>query len=176
MMFCGCPARTARAFLRKQTMFIPIHDANTLKHINRPYVNYAIIATNIIIWLIFVSPAIVDPETAKRAAISFGFIPSVVNQISQLPAEFIIIPEKFTYISYAFLHADFMHLAGNMLFIWVFGDNIEDAMGHLRYIVFYLLCAAGAAFFHGLVAQNSNSPLAILGTQWNKRSRIILKM
>ena len=140
-------------------MFIPLHDANTLKHISHPYVNYILIAANIIIWVISASPAIVDPETAKRAAISFGFIPSVVNNLAELPAEFIVIPEKLTYISYAFLHAHFMHLAGNMLFIWVFGDNIEDAMGHLRYIAFYLLCAAGAAFSHGLVAQNSNAPL-----------------
>ncbi|PCI05935.1 MAG: rhomboid family intramembrane serine protease [Hyphomicrobiales bacterium] len=140
-------------------MFIPLHDANNLKHISHPYVNYAIIAVNIIIWLISASPAIVDPETAKRAAISFGFIPSVVNNLAELPLEFVVIPEKLTYVSYAFLHANFMHLAGNMLFIWVFGDNIEDAMGHLRYIFFYLLCAAGAAFFHALVAQNSNAPL-----------------
>ena len=140
-------------------MFIPLHDANTLKHISHPYVNYILIAANIIIWVISASPAIVDPETAKRAAISFGFIPSVVNNLAELPVEFIVIPEKLTYVSYAFLHANFMHLAGNMLFIWVFGDNIEDAMGHFRYIIFYLLCAAGAAFFHGLVAQNSNAPL-----------------
>ena len=140
-------------------MFIPLHDANTLKTIHFPYVNYAFIAINIIVWLFFASTTFIDAETAKWAAISFGFIPSVVNNIAELPVEFAVIPEKLTYVTYTFLHADFMHLAGNMLFIWVFGDNIEDAMGHLRYIVFFLLCAAGAALFHGMVAENSNAPL-----------------
>lgn len=68
-------------------------------------------------------------------------------------------PEGATYITYAFLHADFWHLAGNMVFLWVFGDNIEDAMGHIRFLVFYLLCAAAGAYAHGLLDPTSQAPL-----------------
>ncbi|TJW44469.1 MAG: rhomboid family intramembrane serine protease, partial [Mesorhizobium sp.] len=62
-------------------------------------------------------------------------------------------------LTYSFLHADIFHLGGNMLFLWVFGDNVEDALGHVRYLVFYLLCAVGGAFFQGLVAWDSQVPL-----------------
>jgi membrane associated rhomboid family serine protease len=64
-----------------------------------------------------------------------------------------------TYVTYAFLHGDFFHLAGNMLFLWVFGDNVEDALGHFRFLIFYLLCAAGGAVVHGWIAPASQVPL-----------------
>ena len=57
-------------------------------------------------------------------------------------------PERFTLITYMFLHGSWIHLLGNMLFLWVFGDNIEDAMGHLRFIMFYLMCGIFAAVLH----------------------------
>ena len=69
------------------------------------------------------------------------------------------IPEHFTPISYMFLHGGWMHLIGNMLFLWVFGDNVEDAMGHLPFIVFYLLCGILAGYAHSLMAPSSPSPL-----------------
>ena len=53
----------------------------------------------------------------------------------------------------------FFHMATNMLFLWVFGDNIEDALGHVRFLVFYLLCAAAGAFAHGLLEPGSQAPL-----------------
>ena len=71
----------------------------------------------------------------------------------------IVVPDYLTYITYAFLHGDFMHLAGNMLFLWVFGDNVEDALGHFRFLVFYLLCAIAGAFLHGIVDTSSQVPL-----------------
>ena len=60
--------------------------------------------------------------------------------------DLVIIPAELSYLTYAFLHADILHLGGNMLFLWVFGDNVEDALGHFRFLVFYLLCAAAGAF------------------------------
>ena len=72
--------------------------------------------------------------------------------MADLPPELVVVPEDLTYLTYAFLHADIFHLGGNMLFLWVFGDNVEDAMGHFRFLLFYLLCAAGGAFFHGFMA------------------------
>lgn len=140
-------------------MFIPLHDTNPLQNIRLHYVTLGIIAANILIWIFLGTPAISSPDIAKSASISFGFIPSVANHLRVLPAEYFILPEWANYVTYAFLHADFMHLAGNMLFLWVFADNVEDAMGHWRFLAFYALCAAGAAWMHGLVLPASDSPL-----------------
>src|SRR5690606_37453976 len=63
------------------------------------------------------------------------------------------------YVTYSFLHGDLLHLAGNMLFLWVFGDNVEDALGHIRYLVFYLSCTAAGAAVHGMILPESQSPL-----------------
>jgi membrane associated rhomboid family serine protease len=58
-----------------------------------------------------------------------------------------------------FLHGGFLHVAGNMLYLWIFGNNIEDAMGHLRFTVFYALCGTAAAFSHALPNSHSNIPM-----------------
>ncbi len=140
-------------------MFIPIHDANSLERIRLHYVTLAIIAANIIIWLMMVTPAVIGPDGAQAVMISYGFIPTVANYGAELPVDLLRIPAELSYVSYAFLHTDFMHLAGNMLFIWVFGDNVEDAMGHMKYLLFYVACAAAAALLHGFAFPQSNGPL-----------------
>lgn len=140
-------------------MFIPLHDANSLSHIKLQYVTLAIIAVNILIWLVMGTPAILSEEAVKAAIYSYGFIPAVANGYETLPVNLDILPPAATYLSYAFLHGDFMHLAGNMLFVWVFGDNIEDAMGHMRYLFFYLACAAVGALAHSMMAPDSEAPL-----------------
>ena len=117
-------------------MFIPLHDDNPLKNLTRPYVNYGLIGVTVLVFLVTGGA---DSDPVHEAALSFGLVPSVVNDIRELPAQYVLIPEVATYFTYAFLHANFLHLAGNMLFLWVFGDNIEDAVGHLRYFVFYLM-------------------------------------
>lgn len=137
-------------------MFIPLHDANGLKHIRLQYVTLAIIIINC---LVFVLTAI-GPETFVEAAvIGLGYIPSTVFNIAERPPEWVLVPDNATYITYAFLHGDIWHLGGNMLFLWVFGDNVEDALGHFKYLVFYLLCAIAGALLHGLLAPASQAPL-----------------
>ena len=69
------------------------------------------------------------------------------------------VPEGATLLTYTFFHADFLHLASNMLFLWVFGDNIEDAVGHLRFLVFYLACGAVAGLVHAWMLPNAWVPL-----------------
>ena len=66
-------------------------------------------------------------------------------------------PEFATFVTHAFLHADWLHLGGNMLFLWVFGDNIEDAIGHVRYLVFYLACAVLAGLTYSFMAPTSSA-------------------
>ena len=140
-------------------MFIPLHDANTLEYVKRQYVTLALILINVLIFLITGTPQISDIQEANAIFFSYGFVPAVINDTATLPPEFVVIPEVASYFSYAFLHANFMHIAGNMLFLWVFGDNVEDAMGHTKFLIFYLLCAAAGAFAHSLAIPTSQAPL-----------------
>ena len=139
-------------------MFIPLHDRNDLKHIRLQYVTLALIISNALVWIATsVGGSTGDFTTA--AVLGFGYIPAVANGFADLAPGLEVVPESATYVTYAFLHADFWHLAVNMLFLWVFGDNIEDALGHFRFLVFYLLCAAAGAFAHGLLEPRSEAPL-----------------
>ncbi len=140
-------------------MFIPLHDANALNHVRLQFVTLVLIALNVVIWLAVGTPTFVGEEVVRQSVLSFGFIPAVVNDIHALPAPLAVLPEDVSYVTYAFLHGDFMHLAGNMLFVWVFGDNVEDATGHIRFLVFYLACAAAGAWLHAFVDPQSVSPL-----------------
>lgn len=140
-------------------MFIPLHDANRLRHIRLQYVTLGLILVNCAIWLLFGTTALGDGESVRASIASYGFIPAVATGHETLPASLYRVPAAATYVTYAFLHSDFMHLAGNMLFIWVFGDNVEDAMGHLKYLVFFLACAAAGAATHAFVQPLSVSPL-----------------
>lgn len=137
-------------------MFIPLHDANTLRHIKLQYVTIGLIAANVIVFLLTAFQA---EDAATAAVIGLGYIPSTLSGIAERPGELVLVPDWATYVTYAFLHGDIWHLGGNMLFLWIFGDNVEDAMGHLRYLVFYLACAVGGAILHGLAAPDSQAPL-----------------
>lgn len=138
-------------------MFIPLHDKNDLKRIKLQYVTLALIAANV---LVFLAVNVVGGAGyLEGVVVQLGYIPAVVNDFEELPQNLVLIPEELSLISYAFLHADFMHLASNMIFLWVFGDNIEDALGHVRYPIFYLLCAALGGLAHGLVDPGSQAPL-----------------
>lgn len=138
-------------------MFIPLHDRNALKHIRRQYVTLALIAINVLVWI--ATGLLATDEFAQATVVGLGFIPAVAFEYATLDPALVLVPEDATAITYAFLHGDILHLASNMVFLWVFGDNVEDALGHIKYLIFYLLCAVAAALFHGLVAPTSESPL-----------------
>lgn len=111
-----------------------------------PYVTYALLAINILIFLY----ELVLPEQALTEFIfQWGVIPVEISNQQRL----------FTLISSMFLHGGWMHLIGNMLFLFVFGDNIEDTMGHLRFLGFYLLCGIGAGLAQVLINPASQIPL-----------------
>lgn len=139
-------------------MFIPLHDKNDLKHIKVQFVTAALIGLNVAMWLLTTMSG-TDGSFTNAAVLGLGFIPAVALGSAELAPEFAVVPETATYFTYAFLHADFWHLAGNMLFLWVFGDNIEDALGHFRFLVFYLACAAAGAFAHAVLQPISEAPL-----------------
>ena len=137
-------------------MFIPLHDANSLRYIRLQYVTLGLIAANVIVYLLTV---LGSDQFTEAAVVGLGYIPSTVFNIAERPPELIFVPDNATYITYAFLHGDIFHLGGNMLFLWVFGDNVEDALGHVKFLLFYLACAVAGAFLHGVIAPDSQSPL-----------------
>lgn len=139
-------------------MFIPLHDRNGLKYIRMQWVTWTLIALNVVIYVLTLGIS-EGSDFSQAAILGLGFIPSVVNDVVELPPGYALVQEDLTYVTYSFLHGNFMHLASNMLFLWVFGDNIEDAMGHFRFLVFYLACAAGGASVHALLLPESQSPL-----------------
>jgi len=142
-------------------VFIPLHDTNPLKRIRFQYVTVALIAINVAIYVILVSGWFVPADEEEVA--SFAVIPAKLlaggTSGEMIFATGVDMPERFTLISYMFMHGSWIHLIGNMLFLWVFGDNIEDAMGHWRFIMFYLMCGIFAALLHTWINPASEIPL-----------------
>lgn len=118
-----------------------------------PFVNYFLIALNI---LVFLFQATLSPRAEASFVASFAFVPYHVDQWleGQAPARYAIVP-AFTSM---FLHASWWHVLGNMWFLFIFGDNVEDRLGHFRYLVSYLLCGLAGTFTHFLFNINSQAP------------------
>ncbi|MEM2092004.1 MAG: rhomboid family intramembrane serine protease [Candidatus Bathyarchaeia archaeon] len=115
---------------------IPIHDEN--RPSRRPYINYALILINILVFFFFI---LQDPllERSLRSAINnYGMRPIYILEGKRLE----------TIFTSMFLHADILHLLGNMLYLWIFGDNVEDALGHGKYLAFYLAGGLFASLTH----------------------------
>lgn len=123
-------------------MFLPLHDQNPVRHISFPYVTYGLMALNTLVFLIQLAHG--SGRNFDQFAITFAAIPVYFfNPLA--PDRLAGLPDEMTLITYAFFHADWLHLFSNMLFLWVFGDNIEDALGHVKFTLFYLVCAVLSA-------------------------------
>jgi membrane associated rhomboid family serine protease len=137
-------------------MFVPLHDDTPLKVIRFQFVTLSIIAGNVVIFLM--TGAFQSDANLASVATSFGVVPSDLTHISQnIP--YSPIPEPLTFITYMFLHAGWLHLISNMLFLWVFADNVEDAFGYFAFALFYLLCGIAGALTHVVVSPDSFAPL-----------------
>jgi membrane associated rhomboid family serine protease len=136
--------------------FIPIHDTNPLRNITRPYVAWTLIAANVVV---FFATGGLAGEPAQEPVLAFGLIPAVFNGAMPAPPFAVGVPDALTLVTYAFLHGDLWHLAGNMIFLWVLADNVEDALGHVRYLAFYVLCAVAAGYAFVLTDPTSPSPV-----------------
>jgi membrane associated rhomboid family serine protease len=140
-------------------VFIPLSDDCPLRSIRFQWVTVGLIATNVLVFLWQNAPA------GQSVAASFALIPSELLQVKIFggpahgPMDALAVPEAYTLITYMFLHGDIVHLASNMLFLWVFGDNVEDAMGHVRFVVFYLVCGLAAGLTHAWMLPTSTMPL-----------------
>jgi rhomboid family protein len=121
---------------------IPLRDVIPSR--TTPVVTVAIIALNAVAWLYELSL----PERSLDALLKiYGVVPAAFQPM--------------TLVTSMFLHGSWSHVIGNMWYLWIFGDNVEDRMGHGRFIVFYLLCGIGAALAH--IAAQSTSLLPTIG-------------
>ncbi len=132
----------------------PIFDENPIKII--PYVTYTLMAMCIAAFLWQISHT---PESQQEIIYALGVIPAVIFGRQELHESLVWIPAYATVFSSMFLHGGWMHLIGNMLYLWVFGNNIEAAMGHVKFIVFYLLCGIAAVLAQGLPSMDSEIPM-----------------
>ena len=109
--------------------------------------------------LVFLYQQFLSGEQHQAMLLSYGMLPAVLFDHRTLVPELVILPSELTLLSSVFLHSGWMHLIGNMAFLWVFGDNVEDSMGHWRFLVFYCVCGGFASLAHALAESQSVSPL-----------------
>ena len=145
----------------------PIRDDNP--QVLRPYTTYAIVACNALAWFYW-QGAGTEPELSTSVC-RLGLIPGELLQTVPAGTRFPVGPGAacvtgdtstwHTAITSMFMHGGWFHLIGNMWFLWIFGDNVEDAMGHLRFVGFYLLCGLAAAGLQ--IAANPESAVPMVG-------------
>jgi membrane associated rhomboid family serine protease len=135
--------------------FLPLKDFNPLKVIHFQHITVGLLAVCV---AAFLWQLTLDAEAGERLVYSLGMIPAVLLGGEQLRPELVLVPAEVTLITSLFLHGDVLHLGFNMLYLWIFGDNVEDSMGHGRFIVFYLLCGLAASAAHALFNPDSVVP------------------
>src|ERR671924_2125410 len=126
----------------------PIHDDTERVH-GRPYLNYGMIAINVIvfIWEASATSFFADPSATEDLFMTYGAVPSrIVNDFPDSAP---------TIITSMFMHGGIAHIIGNMVFLFVFGDNIEDRFGHIKYLLIYIAWGAAAAIIHSIFAVGS---------------------
>jgi membrane associated rhomboid family serine protease len=133
---------------------IPLHDDNPTTI--TPVVTIGLIAACALVFLWQMS---LSPYAAQAAVYAYGLIPAVLFDTADLPPEVAAIPAELSVFTSMFLHGGLLHLGGNMLYLWIFGNNIEDSMGHGRFIAFYLLCGVAAALAQAVQAPESTVPM-----------------
>lgn len=132
---------------------IPLHDDNPTR--SKPIVTLSIIALCTLAFLWQLSFG----ANMQQVVYSLGATPAILFGYYDLPAELVRVPDWMTMFTSMFLHGGWMHLIGNMLYLWIFGNNVEDVMGHARFVVFYLVCGLVALFANALPDTASTIPM-----------------
>ena len=134
---------------------LPISDDTPRRYIEKPWVTSINVGTCSGVFLLQLGQG---EGGFVRALYGYGVIPSVLLGNDELSPELYRVPGWLTLFTSQFLHGSWMHLIGNMLFLWIFGDNIEDSMGRVRFLVFYLLCGAIAGLAFALSDPSAQAP------------------
>jgi len=128
---------------------IPYKDDNPSRTL--PFVTLLIIALNISVFIL----ELLSSRDSQYLVYAYGAIPKdILSFHSDQP-----IPALFTVFTAMFMHGGLLHIGGNMLYFWIFGNNIEDRLGHLRFILFYVFCGVLAAYAHALSSPHSEIPM-----------------
>lgn len=131
---------------------IPFKDDNPTERY--PVVTIGLIVFNILVYVYQLSLG----RGQERFFFQMGAIPYEITHMVDIPP-FALLPVPLTLVTAMFVHGGLMHLGGNMLYLWIFGDNVEDAMGRFRFLLFYLLCGIAASILHIVVDPNSKVPM-----------------
>jgi membrane associated rhomboid family serine protease len=134
-------------------MVFPLYDDNPFKLPVPPIVTWGLIALNILIFLVQISSG---PETAAGIVASFAATPATLSGAEPAAGS---VPAPLTLLTSMFLHGGWMHIIGNMVYLWVFGDDIEEALGRWRFLVFYLASGVLAALAYTVFNPDSTTPM-----------------
>jgi membrane associated rhomboid family serine protease len=132
----------------------PIRD--TVQSKNYPVINYALIIVNVLVFLLELSKGV----GLDGFIFTYGLVPARYS-VPEVALQFSLYQQAFSLLSFMFLHGGFLHLLGNMWFLYIFGDNVEDTLGHVRYLAFYILCGLLSGLFH--LAVNFTSQVPTIG-------------
>ncbi len=132
---------------------IPLYDDNPTKIFPILTVTFIVACVLVFFWQLSLGPA------GQKAVYALGVIPATLLQGKTLAPDIYLIPAELTLLTSMFLHGGWMHLIGNMLYLWIFGNNVEDAMGHTRFIIFYVICGLAAALAQSLPDPSSVIPM-----------------
>jgi len=133
---------------------VPLHDNNPTR--TTPYVVLALIAANVVTFLHELS---LSEEGLNRFFYTYAIVPEQLTASLQSGNLAYVVPQLSTLITSQFLHGGFLHVGGNMLFLWVFGNNIEDQIGHLKFLIFYLICGSLAGLAQWFFFSQSAVPV-----------------
>lgn len=135
---------------------IPLRDENPSR--TTPWITYVLVVANVVVYVYQIQVQLQGgPQAYASFVTGYGLVPRLLTSPG-LWAE-ATLPAPLTVLTSMFVHGSLFHLLGNMLYLWIFGDNIEDSMGHARFLGFYLLCGVGAALAQVLVVPGSMVPM-----------------
>jgi membrane associated rhomboid family serine protease len=133
-------------------MVLPLYDERARKRVSQPFVTWALVALNVAVFLAELGMSTAAQDVFVR---TFGFTPAILRgELANTHA----IPILLTPFTDMFVHLGWDHLLGNMLFLMIFGDNVEDALGHVRYLAFYVACSFASDIAYFLASTHSTVP------------------
>jgi len=137
-------------------LVIPVYDEDDRISRSRPWVMWFVLVLNVLA----LGYTLLLPEEGMQVLVfMFGVVPAFISKTINVADLNLPMPPVLALGTYTFLHGSWLHLAGNMIFLWVFGDNVEAATGHIRFILLYLFCGAAGGVAHIASDPSSTSPL-----------------
>jgi len=148
---CNLTLKTQFSIINKgqEEKLIPYKDDNATQTF--PFVTIGIIVINIFVYIL----ELISPGGMRNFVFNYGAIPTGILTFEKTQP----IHPAISIFSAMFLHGGLLHIGGNMLYLWIFGDNIEDMLGHFRFIIFYFACGIAAAYAHAITSPSSTIPM-----------------